>query len=332
MPDLRRSRKLQLFLSDGNPLWKLLDSVDRSDMEAKGLPPRRLARWKVLDIAPETLSQWRRGEVDASPERVGLALQKLRHRLGDELPHADLCRRVAADLLKRIDCFEKSFRDGEDDIYAVGQALIMSREQVQKAIDTEIHGQTPLLRLAYFDSDRQAAAALGHHAGRYQAWLRQPPHWLQGTLEVRYVVPVHGAHIVRTKLNVPNPSAMAPGGGGHGRPVFEYDGFVRELSEMLFWTFENRDGQQQDFLHIVTNKRPAVEDGERLLNGRFLTVDQCGGTRAAHGMLVLRAITPRSPLEAGEVRVLTPGDPGWDFVEHLARRFEPPGEPDQSKK
>jgi hypothetical protein len=332
MQEDNRSAKLQLFVCDGNQLWRSLDNMDQAAKRADSNWVR-LPRHKLLGIAPETLSQWRRREVVASQKNVERALQMLR-------AHVEACTRIpdwpvevaARDLLDRIDDFARCLDTASDDVYAAGRALGMSADLTRQAIDIEIHGQKPLLGLAYYDIEKQAKAICQEHAGLYHALIRRTGCWLQGTLEVRYVVALPGGHIVRTKLNVPNVNRQTVDSSADGADgVFEYDGFVRDLPPMLYWSFEKRKVPLQDFFHFITIGRPVLVDGLPVLHGSYLTVDQSDGTHVLHDRILLRGVPglcgkdndpPQRRRTAFDgVRVLRSADPGFDAAERLLRRF-----------
>ncbi|MGY4828396.1 hypothetical protein ACVNIS_07460 [Sphaerotilaceae bacterium SBD11-9] len=236
----RATKKLQLFLSVDNPVWKplaALDAMAPSGLTAKhkenGNPRGEAhepgaddAGTKVLISTCSRLlgltGQWRRRHLAGhipSQEKLTHRIKDLLARLKSLEPHTRHDSHAPLDSLAsllevqtRISDFLTSLRSG-DAVYVAGHALGLSVDECQKALDRILYAQRPFLRAFDGSPDSSAAAdeAFRQLGGVYYAWLRrgepesqQAEHlYLKCALRVRYVLKLDGGHALRIKLNVP---------------------------------------------------------------------------------------------------------------------------------
>jgi hypothetical protein len=267
---------------------------EAAQLGEKGLDKSAGPREHLLKLSHETIRRWRTNDFDGEPQKHPTALAHLCHVLKlmeSALPapyHQDEC----GDLRLMVEEFARTLGDESADVYAAGRILGMDMHATQKAIDSVIHGVSPLLALAYYPSIVHAETDLIEEelGGLYDLWIRRGDFWMQCSIQIRYAFTVADRPIVRSKLHVPNLVHDDAKDGRTKGSHWEYDGFVRVLESKAYWVFEKRTPSRADFMFFVSARSNAKYRQRALYVGEYLTLGQDKDQSTASGIAIFNRL------------------------------------------
>ncbi len=295
--DLTTQHKLMmLFLSPSNQLLRRV---------------RILGGWKtstfgedevqdLTGVSRETPKNWRKGK-EMRKSKVDSVFSTTLAALDASAEWARQNRKPDEDeylaLRATIQQYAAAFEDEKTKLYDAAWLLGMSATQCQQTLDSIIYDSWPLLPAVYYEqapkSTREPDIAQQHidvYEGIYLAWVRRYDLWLQCPLRVRYLQSGGAGRFIRCKLNFPV-IPQANGGASHGhadRPDYwEYDGFLAVRDNKLFWTFEKRQHDRNDYFHFITNAESTSGESHLTLSGRYLTTGQDSVQSIVTGSILL---------------------------------------------
>lgn len=328
---LRKARllkKLRLFVSTDNPIWKRLAPLDAATggvlaaKEKDRRPPSGAARAsdgpnallvstcaRLLGFSGEWRRQLLAGHIpdpQAQVQRIRSLLERLKTveqqlRLDDRVPFHTITELMEAQ--PPIADFLASL-DRADTVYAAGRALGLSVDECQKALDRIIYGQRPFLRGFDDSADGWQAAddAFYQLGGVYYAWLRRPDTalaepgrshlYLKCALRVRYVLDISGGYALRVKLNLPviDPTShdVQLARELHGELPLIEYDGFVHRRERCFWTLEERTQRADGDLITMITSKTRSRRGR--LGGRYLTVGQEASSPIVNDAIVIDRI------------------------------------------
>jgi hypothetical protein len=159
-------------------------------------------------------------------------------------------------------------------VFEFAEIFGINRESCCKILDERIYyWELPLLPCLYYDDKDKDRA--GDDFSRYKGFYDI---YRYGTsahnekdvyimkLQVRYVLTIRNRTAIRCKLNLPD----------QRRPLLEYDGFVSEFDNFMYWLFEARHHpglKQRDCIFMLTKSADRFDDDMRM-DGIYLSVNQ----------------------------------------------------------
>lgn len=280
--DLSKSHKLLLlFLSTRNPLLKGIVSIEH------GKPVDEIDKKAVKEITGigyQTLSNWSEG-LPISESRVRLIFNGAIHHLDQVArPLLGTSRdpgKKYTNLRAAIAKYEELYHRGDADIYDLGPVVGLTTVECQQIIDEIIYDRWPLLPAAFYPAASNPdlpQAEFEDLEGQYLVWARRGKDlWLQAPLRVRYLQSLGAGRFIRCKLNFPiiNPPTYDPDSGMPRPPAFwEYDGPLIARPKRLFFTFEKRQRDRNDYFHFITDRASVNGNGHPVYAGQYLTTGQ----------------------------------------------------------
>lgn len=309
--EARNKKRAMLFMSEDNPVWGLIQRLerlagqhvrasslsvarrDRSATAASGGPVVVSKPYEVLGISRTLFDEWKAGHVERSSsvqgqiESLRQALLEVGRAAGDNGPN-----QLALGISETLSSFLKTLEvlgPVQDSARALGMEGDRSRIALDKAFDRE----HPMFRMPYFQDEAAARAELNNIRGHHLVWLQRDSLFLQCTLRIRYAVELTGGYAVRAKMNIPiirPTSDLVAQSTRLGRPIphTEYDGWLMcSQASRLFFAFETRQGQssRSDFVFVIVENWP--HDGDWRL-GRYLTAGQENAQHVATDLLLMQ--------------------------------------------
>ncbi|WP_165943570.1 hypothetical protein [Roseicella aquatilis] len=258
----KKNKIMILFLSPKNRWWnRILKS------------PRGIKQVDILaeaDIAAATWHYWKLGR----PIDEGFA-EELFTAVGNTIKGKQYGPGEKEQLLDRVEEIRDVYflpEPGEH-LYDTARRFGMDISTAQQIIDNIIYDHWPVFPSLLYPADQtgraQASQRLAAYGGAYRMWMRRGSEWLLCGLRVRYVLKIRRGLVIRCKLNVPiiNREPNYP-------PYWEYDGFLRVLSNKVFWMFEKRNySHRGDYIHFITDIGEVLEQRMTFV-GTYLTTGQ----------------------------------------------------------
>ena len=322
--EARNKKRTMLFMSDDNPIWGLVQQLERrvgrhvravplsAAKRSRSAPETRTASrsaalalgdpsfvaskpYEMLAISRTLFDEWKSGRVERGSS-VQAQIESLRQSLlavgavaGDDGPHQQALG--IADTLSRFLVTLSQIGPVQTSARSLGMEGDRARIALDKAFDRE----QPMFRMPYFADEAAARAELNNIRGHHLVWLQRDKLFLQCTLRIRYAVELTGGHAIRAKLNIPiirPTSDLVAQSGRLGRPIphTEYDGWLMcSQASRLFFAFETRQGQssRSDFVFVIVENWP--QDGH-WRSGRYLTAGQENAQQVASDTLVMRQV------------------------------------------
>lgn len=291
-----KHKHLLLFLSTRNPLLRGLVSIE------KGKTVTNIDKAYVCEltgISPMTISNWSAGG-PISPTRARRlftdALDYLEQLVKHERGTARFNSRLYEELRDGITRFAELYGDASTDVHDAAQALGLPTVECQKILDEVVYDRGPLLPAAYYPAPTYPDLPTEEFdtvEGQYVAWLgRGKDVWLQAALHVRYLQELGDGRFIRCKMNFPILQPLQPNpddpDSAPPKTYWEYDGVLVVRSKRLYWTFEKRQRQRNDYLQFITQRHGEDQDGHPVYAGQYLTTGQDREQTIVSGPILLR--------------------------------------------
>lgn len=250
-------KMLLLFVSPENPIWEKLLSEK----------PRAKDVLRVVGRSAQRLSQFRNGD-PVSPGAANAIFNYALKFVGEKATPEK------ADVVKRIQQYQKAYNDGGATMYKMASILGMKPQEAQVILDRLIYEHLPLFPKMYEatkgEAQQRAHETVRRYGGVYRCSLIRGDEILVCALRVRYELKLAAGYGIRCKLNVPRSSIWRD---DEGISYWEYDGFMARRERTIFWTFEKREEHRSDYLSLITGADHA--HGKDLkLTGHYLTTGQ----------------------------------------------------------
>ena len=303
-----QNKLMLLFVSLSNPLWQSILQPEPTQDKINN----------IIKVAHGTVSNWRKGGRIAR-----LTSQRAFESTKDYIAGLTIAQADKDMLLPRIDHFAKIYANPDLDIRSAADALSMPLDECRRIIDEAIYDRRPIFPGMFYEASER-----GHDAakedfrrlqGLFHMWMRRGPLWLQCPLRVQYVLRIRDGYTIRCELSLPIIEAE------DHEPSWLYDGFLIVRSHKLFWLFEKRESQRNDYLSFITcagrtHKRHLT------LSGTYLTTGQDAlQSIVADHVLIKRIYLDDQPAidqaTSNDARVLT-RDSGGDLIEELWKEFQ----------
>lgn len=296
--ELTRSHKLLLlFLSTRNPLligiWSIFKGKPLKEIDKKAIT-------EITGIGYQTLNNWSDGLPVNETRAYRVFTGTIEHL--DELvrPMRGTARFPTTKYQKLREAIAKYcelYCRGDGDIYNIGPVIGLSTVECQQIIDEVIYDRWPLLPAAYYPAESTPdlpQAEFEALEGQYIAWARRGKDlWLQAPLRVRCLQPLGSGRFIRCKLNFPiiSPPPFDPDSGQPKPPEFwEYDGLLVVRAKKLFWTFEKRQRDRNDYFYFITDRASANGTEHPVYAGQYLTTGQDREQSVVTGPLLMHRL------------------------------------------
>lgn len=272
----KHTKKLVLFLHNNNPLWSgiwgEITTTEIADM---------------MNVTEPAISGWR------TEKKNGIDKKKLREGIESIFEYLNGDRPKGGFSLERAQEVYVSIFNPEVSVYEFGRMLGYETSQSQRIIDQQIYKKQLLFRHLFHErnGDGHKTAKdelLPLMQGYYHVFIDRGPATLVAPLRVRYLLRYQNKQVIRCKLNIPNYNPGAPYNYG------EYDGFISIKNRRVFWIFEARGNDLQDFFHMIT-ERPDNCSEKPFMMGKYLTtIRDNDETIAAEQVCLIRQDIPES--------------------------------------
>ena len=258
----KKNKIMILFLSPKNEWWKTILKANREP------PAEDIAG--VSGVPATTQHYWKLGR-QIEDDTVGNALDNIERTVKKEQYAPGVRERILKDLAAFHDLYFS--REHSEHLYTTARRFGMEISTAQQIIDNIIYDRWPVFPSLLYPADQagreQIRQRFEAYGGAYRMWMRRGQEWLLCGLRVRYVLKIRRGLAIRCKLNVPiiNREPGYP-------PYWEYDGFLRVLSNKVFWMFEKRNyNHRGDYIHFITDIGEVLEERMTFV-GTYLTTGQ----------------------------------------------------------
>ena len=258
----KKNKIMILFLSPKNEWWKIILKASRE--------PRAEDIAATSGVPATTQHYWKLGR-RIEDDTVGNALENIEEWVKRQRYDPGIRER----LLENLSSFQKLYFQPEhsEHLYTTARRFGMEITTAQQIIDNIIYDHWPVFPSLLYPADQTGRAQTSQrfeaYGGAYRMWMRRGKEWLLCGLRVRYVLKIRRGLAIRCKLNVPiiNREPGYP-------PYWEYDGFLRVLSNKVFWMFEKRNyNHRGDYIHFITDIGEVLEERMTFV-GTYLTTGQ----------------------------------------------------------
>jgi IS1 family transposase len=258
----KKNKIMILFLSPKNRWWSTILKTNRE--------PKATEIRKITDVPATTLHYWQLGRA-IQDDTVDKSLAKIEAQIKQRQYGPGVRDRLLSDLSDFRDMFFDPKR--KEHLYTTARRFGMEISTAQQIIDDIIYDHWPVFPSLLYPADQtgreQARQRFEAYSGAYRMWMRRGQEWLLCGLRVRYTLKIRRGLVIRCKLNVPviNREPDYP-------PYWEYDGFLRVLSNKVFWMFEKRNyNHRGDYIHFITDIGEVLEERMTFI-GTYLTTGQ----------------------------------------------------------
>jgi hypothetical protein len=326
----RHVRRVMVFASADNPVWKRLSSLERQAKQAiltsRLRPPAdepdeaiaASAKWRspskpydLLGVSRPVFTKWQYGEAPNVSNAYG-QIRALHNAVKDFGKAQAKLEAETLNLCDRLDAFLESAVDDEPVRDSGVKLGYRDENDVRQALDRLFHRAYPLFKRPWASADA-AKNELRHLQGLHCAWMKRGRDmYLRCTMDFRYAVSFREGHAIRVKLDVPMISGGRRNAGRDGATPGHaaYDGWIMlTQAARIFLTFETRSGDaRSDFVFMIIDNWPRQTDtaDEEWRTGSYLTADQDNDKRAASAYLLMRRaaldedISPRKVVRGSE--------------------------------
>lgn len=280
-------KQMALILAPENPMWarvcnlvKPIDGPKRSAVKLKHIA-------HLSGVSEQTLKNWLRLR-NIRPSTAKLVFSRVRSvvtRFKEGYGRKTRELEEATALIELIDRCEEIFEQADVDLYDVARLMSMTAAQAHLILERMIYEQRPLMPAAYYPArapdGRDGSSDLEVYEGVYLLWSKRGDVWLQCPLRVRSLCDHGQWRFIRCKMNVPiidpTVSVRSTEGDESGQRsvrYWEYDGIVCARPQNLYFFFEKRSSERNDYFQFITATRNLDDEGGLVQRGVYLTTDQ----------------------------------------------------------
>jgi len=296
--DDRKSKKMFVFTSPRNPLWQTL-------FGSTNVPQNAIN--EVVGISATTLSNWKRGlPIGSRAERDVFSKTIAR------IDNSQLDASLRSALAQAVEKFRTIYFQQNTHLYVAAACLTMGIESCRIVMDEIYYEHRPVFYRMYYTNERDSLETADNHMnlyrGCYRIFLHRDDTWLRCSLHVRHLIRIGAGQAIRCKLNIPKIGAVM------GEiPYYRYDGFLVRRPHKVFWMFEKRDSDMNDYFFMITGigRRP---DGVFTMGGAYLTTGQDEHQSVVTGDILLQLIER----DDAKIEEVMPKEPSPTVTENIA--------------
>ena len=252
------AKKIAVLTSERNTIW--------TSAKGRTIPyAQKGMSEEIIGIKYPTIQKWLTDDQYTRPRRASIEkMCSSINQLKQELEQNERCF-----ITKEL---EESDFSNNTSVFEFASIFGIDWDSCCRILDERIYyWESSLLPSFYYDKLKDASDVFNRYKGFYNIYRRGTSAHNEKDifimkLHVRYVLTVHSKRAIRCKLNIPNEQ----------RSLIEYDGFVSEFEDYVYWMFETRrkpELNQRDCIFMLTNRAQSY-DSERKMEGLYLSVNQ----------------------------------------------------------